>query len=39
MLIVDVPAKHDDMWDGGTSGQKKAILKVIADCLDHAAVR
>lgn len=39
MLIVDVPVKHDDMWDGGTSGQKKAILKVIADCLDHAAVR
>lgn len=39
MLIVGVPVKHDDMWDGGSPGQKEAILKVIADCIDNPARR
>ena len=37
MLIVAVPVKHDDMWDGGEPAQKTAILKVIADCIGHPA--
>ena len=37
MLIVAVPVKHDDMWDGGTLEQRFAILKVIEDCIDNHA--
>ena len=37
MLIVAVPVKHDDMWDGGTPEQRSAILKVIEDCIDNHA--
>lgn len=38
MLIVGVPVKHDDMWDGGTPEQKDTILKVIADCIENPIV-
>lgn len=39
MLIVGVPVKHHDMWDGGAPEQKEAILKVIADCIESSATR
>lgn len=39
MLIVDVPVKHDDMWDGAAPEQKEAILKVIAVCIENHAMR
>lgn len=39
MLIVGVGVKHDDMWDGAAPEQKKAILKVIADCIDDRLAR
>jgi dienelactone hydrolase len=34
MSIIAVPVKHDDMWDGATSDQKKAMLEAIGKCLD-----
>lgn len=39
MLIVGVPVKHDDMWDGGPPKQKEAILKVIANCIGNHTMR
>ena len=39
MLIVRVPVKHDDMWDGAPPEQKEAILKVIADCIENHAMQ
>ncbi len=34
ITILNVPVKHDDMWDGGTRMEKEAILKGIATCLN-----
>lgn len=33
MSIVAVPVKHDDMWDGATAYQKKAMLAAVGKCL------
>lgn len=33
MVIVDVPVKHNDMWDGATAQQHQAMLKVLSTCL------
>jgi hypothetical protein len=30
------PVKHNDMWDGATAGQKTAMLKAVAACLNDA---
>ena len=33
MSIIAVPVKHDDMWDGATADQQKAMLAAVGKCL------
>ena len=37
MVIVPVPVKHEDMWDGASPEQKTAILQVVDACLDRSS--
>ena len=37
IIIADVPMKHNDMWDGASIQQKKAMLGVLSDCLTDGA--
>ena len=37
MVISDVNAKHDNMWDGAIAGQRATILSVLDRCLSGLA--
>jgi hypothetical protein len=39
MVIVDVPVKHNDMWDAASPQQKQAILDVLSTCLTSTPVQ
>jgi hypothetical protein len=34
MLVVEVPVKHDGMWDGASVIQKQRMVEVVSACIE-----